>query len=351
MADINLFDKYSDKMAMLYAHTSFVKGKTSNEYDWNGVESIKIMTPVTVPLNNYNRAAASNRYGTPTEMGDFTQRCPITQDKGFSVTIDKGNYTEQMMLKEAGKMMKAEVDEQVTPVIDKWAIGKWAANAGTVVSCSAEPTKTTIIEHLADVEAKFADAFIPLEDRFILITNSVVSKYRQAFDALDTITDRLLLKGVIGKFGTLNIVGIPGDWMPAGAYYLAFQRRSAILADKVADTVLHTNPPGISGHLLEGRYIYDAFVVGARAKGVLVGAASANIAKAPTATKGASTTSLASDTSEATIKYTLDGTDPMYSNSAITYSAAFANPAAGTRIRAVAYRNGMYPAWLDTTAA
>ena len=28
MADINLFDKYSDKMAMLYAHASFVKGKT-----------------------------------------------------------------------------------------------------------------------------------------------------------------------------------------------------------------------------------------------------------------------------------------------------------------------------------
>ena len=351
MADINLFDKYSDKMAMLYTHASFVKGKTSNEYDWNGVESIKIMTPVTVPLNNYNRAAASNRYGTPTEMGDFIQRCPVTQDKGFSVTIDKGNYTEQGMLKEAGKVMKAEVDEQVTPVIDKWAIGKWAANAGNVVSCSAEPTKTTIVEHLADIEANFADDFIPLEDRFVLMANSVVAKYRQAFDSLDTVTDRLLLKGVIGKFGTLNILGIPGAWMPAGSYYLAFQRRSVILADKVADTVLHTNPPGISGHLLEGRYIYDAFVVGARAKGVLVGAASANIAKAPTVTKSASTTALASETSGATVKYTLDGSDPMYSNSAITYSAAFANPTAGTRIRAVAYKDGMYPAWLDTTAA
>jgi hypothetical protein len=59
----------------------------------------------------------------------------------------------------------------------------------------------------------------------------------------------------------------------------------------------------------------------------------------PTATKGASTTSLASTTNSGTvtIKYTLDGTDPRWSSTAETYSAAFDNPAADTVIKAVAY--------------
>lgn len=350
MADINLHELYEKPMAMLYTHGSFLKGKTSKEYSWNGVESINITTPVTVPLNNYNRNASANRYGTPTEMGDWVQRCPVTQLKSFSVTIDKANYNQQGLMKKAGRMMKAEVDEQVVPVIDKYAVNAWGHNAGKVVSLNAAPSKDDIIDHLAAIEAAFNNAFVPINDRYVILPNTTVALYRTAFDKLDTITDRLLLKGVVGKFGTLYIIGFPDDWMPANAHYVAFQRNSAIIADQVSDTVLHTNPPGIAGHLLEGLFIFDAFVVGARSKGVIVGAKAANIAAAPTITKGGTTSTLAVTSSGATIKYTVDGSDPLYSRSAKIYTAAFDNPASGSVVRAVAYSDTLYPTWMDAVS-
>ena len=349
MADYNLHELYAKPMAMLYTHGSFLKGKTSTEYSWNGVESINITTPITVPLNDYNRNASNNRYGTPTEMGDWVQRCPVTQLKSFSVTIDKANYNQQGLMKKAGRMMKAEVDEQVVPIIDKYAVNAWGHNAGKVVSLNAAPSKDDIIDHLAALEAAFNNAFVPISDRYVVLPNTTVALYRTAIDKLDTITDRLLLKGVVGKFGTMSIIGFPDDWMPANAHYVAFQRNSAIIADQVSDTVLHTNPPGIAGHLLEGLFVYDAFVVGARSKGVIVGANSANIAKAPTLTKSSDTSTLAVS-GGGNIKYTIDGSDPLYSRSAKIYTGAFENPAAGSVVRAVAFSDTLYPAWMEAVS-
>ena len=87
---INLADKYSSKIAEKFTQESIVAGKCSKEWDFSGVKSIKIYTPQTVDLVDYTRSG-SNRYGTPTEMGDTVQEMTMTQDKSFSLTIDKGN--------------------------------------------------------------------------------------------------------------------------------------------------------------------------------------------------------------------------------------------------------------------
>lgn len=69
---ITLHDKYSDKIAAAYSQESFIKARLSSDYDFNGVRTVKISTPVTVPMNDYTRSGA-NRYGTPAEMGDTVQ--------------------------------------------------------------------------------------------------------------------------------------------------------------------------------------------------------------------------------------------------------------------------------------
>ena len=96
---INLASKYEDKILQEFTHASFMKNNVSNEYDLTGVRSLTIYTPVTVDLNDYDRTATANRFGTPTEMQDTVQELTMTQDKGFAITIDRGNNSDQMMIK------------------------------------------------------------------------------------------------------------------------------------------------------------------------------------------------------------------------------------------------------------
>ena len=100
--------------------------------------------------------------------------------------------------------------------------------------------------------------------------------------------------------------------------------------------------PGLDGSLLEGRNYFDAFVLGAKADGVYALVANGKVCAVPTVTKGNSTTEIASTTTGAEIKYTLDGSDPRYSATAKVYTAAITNPAAGVVIKAYAYKTGMF---------
>ena len=59
---INLASKYSDKIASMYTLGSLVADKTSKEWDFSGVKSVKIYTPQTVEPTDYLRSGSS-RYG------------------------------------------------------------------------------------------------------------------------------------------------------------------------------------------------------------------------------------------------------------------------------------------------
>lgn len=266
---INLCEKYARTLANAYTVDSFLKGKTSTEYEWEGARSVKILSITTQAMHDYDRTAVSNRYGTPTELEDTVQTINITQDKSFSIVIDKGNNTQQGMLKEAGKALKAQVEEKVVPMIDQYALERFAAGAGTNITKYASLSKSNIIEVLTSIEDAMSDELVPLTDRFAFMPNSAVSMFRQSLTNCDGITDRLLLKGVVGRLGTLNIVGIPASWMPAGVGVLAWHRGAVVIPEQIHDAKVHQDPPGYSGNLLEGRYLYDAAVITAHNKGVV----------------------------------------------------------------------------------
>ena len=77
---------------------------------------------------------------------------------------------------------------------------------------------------------------------------------------------------------------------------------------------------------------------------------SEDMAAAPTITLSSGNATLASTTSGAVMLYTTDGSDPRYSKDAKTYTAAFP-AAAGTRIRAVATKDGMFSSDLTEKTA
>lgn len=282
---INLVTKYADKLANAYTHESFLKGKTSKEWKWDGAHSVEILSVVTQSPVDYNRSAAGNRYGTPTELEDTKQTIKIEQDKSFSIVIDAGNNTQQMMLKKAGEVLKAEVAEQMVPLMDKYALLSYAIGAGQKLTGFTSISKSNVLEALTAIETAFEDEFIPTDGRYVFMKNSDIALFRQSLTGCDGITDRILLKGVVGKFGTLNIVGIPASWMPAQTNAIAFQSKSVVLPEQITSALIHENPQGYNGNVLEGRYLFDAAVVKAYEKGVVVLRASASVAPGGAGTK------------------------------------------------------------------
>ena len=266
---INLVTKYADKLAMAYTQKSLIKGKTSTEWAWDGAASVKILSPITQDLVDYTRSGTA-RYGTPADIQDTVQEIKIAQDKAFSLVIDKGDDTQQYMLKRAGEMLNAQIDERCVPLMDKYALLSYARGAGTKITSYTSLTKANVLEALTAIETAFSDAFIPMDNRFVFMSNASVALYRQSLTNCDTITDRILLKGVVGDFGSLHIVGVPASWMPSNTLAIAFQQRSVVFPEQISDAKIHQDPPGISGSLLEGRYLYDAAVVKAFEKGCVV---------------------------------------------------------------------------------
>jgi hypothetical protein len=252
---INLHTKYADKLAQKFSTESLLAGKSNQGWEFQGFATLKIPSVITQALGDYSRTATSNRYGTPAELQDQVQEVTCSNDKSFSIVIDKGNNTEQQMVKKAGEVMSKQIREQVVPLIDKQSLKKWARGAGTVLTAAAATAANTVITQLLQIETAMDDKFVPQDNRFVAMKNVDIGYLRTSLTSCDTVTDKMLLKGVAGMFGSLHIVGVPSAWMPTDAYMVAWHKDAVVEARKIAETKLHLDPPGFSGSLLEGRYI------------------------------------------------------------------------------------------------
>jgi len=324
---VNFADKYEKKIAEHFAIKSVVDGRTNRDYDWIGVKSINIYTPVTQALNDYRRSG-SNRYGEPTELQDTLQEMILTKDRSFSVTIDKGNNSEQEEAKAANKMLSLEISEQTIPEVDKYSLGKYVDGAGALTLAAAEPTVDTIVQVMGDAMAAMSNAKVPADNRFIWIGWSWFAKLRLSsqFIGNDSLGANILKNGALGTFMGAEVIPVPDDYLKKGTaqcYFLLVRKNSVFQPKKLQDFFIKRDPPGINGDLLEGRIIYDAFVLGTQADGVRAYIASGTQQAAPTNTyTAASKTMAVASTGATAIKYTLDGSDPRYSKTALVISGA-----------------------------
>lgn len=267
---INLASKYSKKVAEKFYTESVILGKTSREYDWDGVKSINVHTIVTQAPGNYTRTGAS-RYGTPSEVQDTMQTMEITQDKSVALTVDKGNNTQQNMIKNAGKVMALEVREQFVPMMDKYALDVWATNAGTTLTAGAL-TKANIVEKVAEGVTALVNAETTIDDAYCYIGASNFGKLIASpeFLGIDKLGEKALEKGVLGHVRGMKIVQVPDSYLPSGVNFIIAKASSVLAPTQIKDMKIHEDAPGISGALLEVRWLFDAFVLEARNKGVVV---------------------------------------------------------------------------------
>lgn len=339
---INLAEKYEKKIAEKFTRSSFVAPNVSDNYNFEGARTISIYTPQTVGVNDYVREGL-NRFGAPSEMQDEVQTLTLSQDKGFSITIDKGNNSDQMMIKNAGRMLSLQIAERVVPFMDQYALDAFARQAGIIKGVSA-PGKQTIVQLIFDGAQALDNALVPDDERILYLPATYYNMLRLSseFQGVDALAERALEKGCVGMIADMKCIKVPDRYFPAGVYFIITYKKSVIFPRKIKTARILTDVQGIDGAVLEGRNYFDAFVIGAKADGVYVAAAADSVTALPSIAISSGTATVTCTSSGAVIRFTTDGSDPRYSKTAQTYTAPAALEA-GQTIRASACGAGLLP--------
>lgn len=310
---VHLDTKYGKKIDQQFTIGSLIKGRLNKEEDFVGARTVRIHNINTVPLNDYKREGTA-RYGETVEVGDNVQELYMSQDKSFSAAIDKGNNMDQAINK-AGKFLKVQMDEAVVPAYDRYCFAALAGKAGVIVGDTAAIDDTTAMKRLMKARAALKNARVPVQGRTLYVTSDLLNSIWESkhFTQLEKLGASAIINGQQGSIFGSPVVEVPADLLPEGVNFIWMHKRAACAPEKIADTKLHIDPPGISGNLCEGRFYYDAFVYGAKAAGIYVDVTTGANVKVLAVPTIAAATGAITGASGATVKYTTDGSDPRYS--------------------------------------
>lgn len=269
---INFHEKYSNKVQERFYQESLTQSSFSKDLDmeFTGVKTVKVSSIGTAAMNDYTRSG-STRYGTPADLQDTVQEFVMTKDRSFTFIIDKGDNMEQNMIKKAGQAINRQLREVVTPEIDKYRFSVWAANAGQTATIDA-PAKDNILEQVVDAKLALDNKLVPQKGRTLYVGSAAYKALLtcEEYIRLDKLGSKTLVNGKVGEIEGMDVKFIPDTYLPANVAFMIIYKDAAISPVKLHEYKLHKDPPGISGHLAEGRFIYDAFVIEAKKDGIYV---------------------------------------------------------------------------------
>ena len=260
---VNYAEKFSQTIDEQLSKDSLTDKAVNKDYDFDGVNKVNVYSVETVPLNDYDINAKSNRYGTPVELGNDVQTLELTQDKSFTFSIDRKNATDTMMAMSAAKALARELKEVVTPTIDRYRIAKYTAEA--LVAHAKEETLTTETAYSAFLEGSMVlfDAKVPTEGRIAFVTSAYYKaiKLDKNFVSSGDKGQEIAVTGAVGTIDKTTIIVAPVDYFVKGTNFIICHPMAMTSPVKLADYKIHENPQGINGWLVEGRIYYDAFVL------------------------------------------------------------------------------------------
>ena len=76
------------------------------------------------------------------------------------------------------------------------------------------------------------------------------------------------IKGVISNLDGLIVLKVPAARLPEKFGFLITHPCATVAPLKLESYKVHQDPPGISGSLVEGRVVYDAFVLDNKKKAI-----------------------------------------------------------------------------------
>ena len=269
---MNLASRYLKQVDERFAQESQAMLALSKDYKFKGGKTFMVYSLPVVQMNDYTRSG-DQRYGVPADLSRSVQNLEVTRDRSFTFIIDKGDKLQSEMVSDAGRALARQIREVVVPEFDTYVfktLADSAMAAGNYADSAIDKTNA-YAAFLAGME-KLGDNNVPCKGRVAFCSYRYANLLKQdaAFVKYGDASQDMLARGVIGEVDGCRIVKVPSNHLPAGTAFIITHAVAAAAPQQLEEYKIHDNPPGISGYLVEGRFIYDCFVLNEKINAVYV---------------------------------------------------------------------------------
>lgn len=271
---IELVTKYLPYVDELFKAESKKSLLTNTDFNWTGAHTVKVYKIGTSEMTDYDRAgtgtgAKGSRYGTIGNLNAGTQSMMITRDRSFTFVIDKLDNDETGGTLEAASALARQLREVTVPEVDAYVYGEMCAGAGTkpaAITLNADNIYDEIIKATTTLD----DSEVPEAGRVLLVTPDTYQLMKKSKEIIlnTNIGEDMRLKGVISNLDGMNVVKAASARVSENFGFMVAHPVATVAPTKLADYKTHQDPPGISGSLVEGRIVYDAFVLDNKKKAI-----------------------------------------------------------------------------------
>lgn len=278
--EINLTKKASPKVMERFKFASCTEGLFSNDYDWTGVSTVQIYSVDDLPLYDYNpeRIDGGSRFGPLVNVGDTIQEHTIKDNKSFIGAIDETYNTQQLQIKQAGKVLRRQMDNVVIPYVDKYRLRKLASSASSSYGniASATLSKSNILETIMSVNAAMSENLVADTGRVCYMTygDSIKLKLADQVVGIDKLGEKAIVNGVMGKVDKTQIRLVPSGYLPNNVKMLFVKTGICFAPKKLASYKVHNGGHILDGKIVTGHLLHDCFVPVGREKCIFVVTAS-----------------------------------------------------------------------------
>ena len=276
---VGKFEPYVDEIFNTESNKGLV---TNKDFSWTGAHSIKIYKVTTAEMNDYDRPGEKvgtqdedskiilSRYGAIQSLDATTEEMTLKKDRSFTFAIDYLDMDETQWQLQGATALARQQREIIIPEVDKYVYGVMCNNAGTKPAAVAL-TAENIYDEIIKATSTLDNAEVPDDgNRCLVVTPDILllMKKNPTIALNSDIGADLRLKGVVAKLDGLNVVKVPKPRLPENFGFMVAHPCATVAPTKLEEYKVHTNPPFISGDLVEGRIVYDAFVLDNKKKAI-----------------------------------------------------------------------------------
>lgn len=270
---VELVTKYLPYVDELFTKESKKELLTNQDFAFDGANAVKIYKVSTGKMNDYGRNGATgsnwSRYGEVEALDATTETHILRKDRSFTFAIDAMDQEETGQALAGASALARQIREVVVPEVDSYTYGVMCEKAGNKPATIALD-ETNIYTEIVKASAALDDALVPETGRVLTVTPNTYLLMKKCKDiTMETeIGNDMRIKGVIGNVDGAVTIKLPAARLPEGFGFMLAHPCATVAPTKLEDYTTHMNPPGINGTLVEGRIVYDAFVLDNKKKAI-----------------------------------------------------------------------------------